>query len=743
MKIYGKKGEKIEATEIENILDLDDAFVRDYTDRKTYYIKDDKIYSLDGNNQIVLKTYAKGKLYLEYTVFPTEEAEDYATIIVTPIIGGIPKFIGYEEYLLTTIDGKTQEEKEQLLLKGCNDVLEMEGSETRIGSYEELLSMFSQSFGKEIKTTQDLVEAMGCTTFDELLTNSEFAIIMIYKDYMEYYQEYSNKYDNEISLMMTTPDEQEKSVSLTQSSISYPVTENGQYEFSAKYGDQTVTIIAEVNNIKEKEMYELAKESENTYKIETIEDLVGFSQNVNNGNSYKNQTIKLINSLDFNDDASYKNPNNTTFGDYNKDGVIEGLKQELTTGSGFIPIGSKYISAVNLKYDFKGIFDGNNNEIKDLYINNAKTSYVGLFGINYGEIKDFTIDGQIISDNTTRATIGGISSYNYGIITNIDSKINITSESNNYYIGGICGYNDNAKIINCRNIANINIERCTRVGGIAGDNSGIALIRGCGNTGNIIIKTAQEVGGIIGGNNTIDAIVNKCYNIGNITVLESAKGVGGIGGGYNDYSGVIVNCCNTGNIITKGEENYAGGIKGYQKYGFVVNCYNMGNIQVVEGTPKYVAGILADQDGTRIVNCYNAGDITVKGDNTFVGGISGSNYYANITKNIYNYGKLLLELTDTSKVGGITGQAYGEQYQNGKYLEGTWTKGIGNRADGAGSSETCTMDEIEEMLNVLNEEIILPDDYVLPEEATFCKWKIVEGVNNGFPIFEWQGGTNE
>ena len=47
------------------------------------------------------------------------------------------------------------------------------------------------------------------------------------------------------------------------------------------------------------------------------------------------------------------------------------------------------------------------------------------------------------------------------------------------------------------------------------------------------------------------------------------------------------------------------------------------------------------------------------------------------------------------------------------------------------------------MVNVLNVDQPVIGDYTLPESVKFNKWKIVQGVNDGYPILEWQGGTNE
>ena len=46
----------------------------------------------------------------------------------------------------------------------------------------------------------------------------------------------------------------------------------------------------------------------------------------------------LDNDIDFNNDLSYINSNNTNFGDFNEDGVTESIKKEVSESYGFQPI---------------------------------------------------------------------------------------------------------------------------------------------------------------------------------------------------------------------------------------------------------------------------------------------------------------------------------------------------------------------------------------------------------------------
>ena len=95
--------------------------------------------------------------------------------------------------------------------------------------------------------------------------------------------------------------------------------------------------------------------------INSIEDLVVFSYNVRNGNTYEGKTIKLGVNLDFNSKRSYSNPYRTDYGQYGYDGK---LIEKLNSGNGWNSIGNE----INIEQNnFKGIFDGNNKSI-GLYI---------------------------------------------------------------------------------------------------------------------------------------------------------------------------------------------------------------------------------------------------------------------------------------------------------------------------------------------------------------------------------------
>ena len=338
-----------------------------------------------------------------------------------------------------------------------------------------------------------------------------------------------------------------------------------------------------------KELTGLTEES--AYEIWCIEDLIEFSQNYS---KYKSSYIKLSKTLDFTSNLSY------TDGKMLNCNSIEELKKLLTdiSGSGFTPIAS-----------FAGTFDGQGNEIKNIYQN--REGNIGVFAqVTDATIKNLTVSG--------------------------------TLNSTNYTGGGICATGKDTIIINCTNKANIkesgkiNSENPS-VGGIVGKvlgNSNLKIIN-CHNEGNIVGDS--QTGGIVG--SMVGNIIN-CYNIGEVT--------GNLGANY----GAV------------------GGIAGYIQNGGIYNCYNIGKVtswNTSKGGYASAGGILGNSGQTAssvtVANVYNIGEVfgmTSTTNKILAGAIVGGYWYnsSNIctTKNTYFLGnsEILGYGTISDKIDGIT-----------------------------------------------------------------------------------------
>ena len=447
---------------------------------------------------------------------------------------------------------------------------------------------------------------------------------------------------------------------------------------------------------------EEASNEANTINIEYIEDLLDFSNEVYSGNTYVDYTIKLINTLDFADNASYKNYEDTSYGDINEDGTVEGIKEELSKGKGFRPIGDNYAQS------FEGTFDGNGKEIKNIYINRSYS--VGLFGelSNGVTIKNLGLSGTIKAGE--HDNLGGIVGELYGgtiincynnatliggerkggivglcsepvddIGITIKNCYNKAELSGDGVVGGIIGTSFTTKklnVINCYNEGKI--IGTDRVGGIIGhvgtgnrssfEYCELVNIDNCYNKGEIISESqSYMVGGLVGDLKAKKIVLSNSYNSGNIDVKSSPYLGGLVGSLTNCYDVNISNCYNEGTIkdeILTSRYNYphVGGLIGYDEYYCninIYNCNNSGDINVVTGnisSDVYTGGIIGKANREDIIyNCYNTGETLISGKtNASSGGISG---YCGKINTCYNTGNIIANSSDEYiHVAGICGQ---------------------------------------------------------------------------------------
>ena len=251
------------------------------------------------------------------------------------------------------------------------------------------------------------------------------------------------------------------------------IVEEGKIVIDKSPGD--ITKDENGNNLK-------GDESE-PYEIWCIEDLCDFSNRINNKNTTDSYVI-LMQTLDFKSNRSYVNGKILTEGLISSCNSIEELKNSLTEGEGFTPIGILPSTG-----SFEGTFEGNNKEIRNLYVN--REGYAGLFGETFNaNINNLGITGSVKSaDNTAGGIAGYCDKSNYN---NCYNKAIIVS---NIYAGGILGATggNSININNCYNLGNVTAPNNT--GGIAGRCSG--KVEGCYNLGHIK-STEANAGGLIG-----------------------------------------------------------------------------------------------------------------------------------------------------------------------------------------------------------------------------------------------------
>ena len=249
--------------------------------------------------------------------------------------------------------------------------------------------------------------------------------------------------------------------------------------------------------------------------------------------------------------------------------------------------------------EFKGTFDGKNNTISDMKIEGAVAfERIGLFGrLSNATVMNLTVTGSITPE-----------SY---------------SGQGTLSIGGIVGYMNNTKIINCHNtcmitcqISNIQVN----AGGIACDNAGgSSYIYASSNSGNIdITGSISGAGGIIA-TLRFGSKVAFCFNSGSVKT-QSRSSTGGIIGSGNGTSEVS-NCYSTDDITIISSSSsgnvYCGGIAG-EFGGKTTSCYATGAVSATHNVNScYAGGIIGT--GGWVDNCLalNKGEIAVSGSASY------------------------------------------------------------------------------------------------------------------------------
>ena len=421
-------------------------------------------------------------------------------------------------------------------------------------------------------------------------------------------------------------------------------------------------------------------------EISTVEDLVELGQYVDGGEETKDKKYLLINSINFNDDNSYVDPNSTTYGDINGDGVVKSIKEEVTSGRGFNPIGYVTLAPGTSTWTsdikrFEGIFDGMGNRISNLYINREDANQA-LFAVTNGKIRNLVVtgntkgaisgyayesalvvgrletNGQIDNVNVSGTVTGN--SYSGGIIGKADSNTKITSSNSTVNIvtstgasnfGGIVGGAEGSIIENC--IAELKMTgEFSQVGGIAGIATNTKISKSKAKFDVSGTGTSKLLGGIVG--RLVSSTIED--SSANSTIKASAA-VGGLAGvAYTDSA--IKNSHATANIkimYSSSTLGYVGGLVGQTMTSNLLDSYANVNITVDaalgDSELKFVGGLLGcGLEASKIINSYAKGDIVLN-RGRHAGGLAGLtvDYVSN------SYSEVNLNTNFDQEVGGIIG----------------------------------------------------------------------------------------
>ena len=281
-----------------------------------------------------------------------------------------------------------------------------------------------------------------------------------------------------------------------------------------------------------------------------------------------NGRYELVRDLDFNSDASYRDPINRekwTVSNY-----------EDSTDTGWLPIGS-------LIYHFTGIFKGNGHTIFNLQINRDTANYQGLFAFlrSGSAIRNVGLLNVKIEGGRY---VGGLAGLNRGTIIN---GYAVGEFSGNSLIGGIAGENS-GKVINSY-ARSVMLRGSSHFGGLVGTNIGLVINSHA--TARILAGQTINSGGLIGWN-AIGASVINSYASGDI------RGASPLGGLIGFNRGSITNSYATSNVSGIG----VGGLVGNNPLftAMITNSYAAGNVSGSGG------GLVSDNVGVISASYWDA-----------------------------------------------------------------------------------------------------------------------------------------
>ena len=226
-------------------------------------------------------------------------------------------------------------------------------------------------------------------------------------------------------------------------------------------------------------------------------------------------------------------------------GYTELASPTANEGSGWQPIGI-------WPNQFTGSFDGQEFEIRDMFIDRRGEDNVGLFSY-VGRGATIVGVALINADVTGRAYVGALAGHDHhGSVSNCYSTGNVAGHT---HVGGLIG-ESGATVSNTYSTASV--TGSFEVGGLIGQNHG--TISRSYTTGSV---TGDEyVGGLVGWNH--EGTLSNCYSSG------SVDGVWIVGGLVGHNRGSVSNCYSTGNVI--GLE-IVGGMMGRNYQGTVNNSF--------------------------------------------------------------------------------------------------------------------------------------------------------------------------
>lgn len=300
-------------------------------------------------------------------------------------------------------------------------------------------------------------------------------------------------------------------------------------------------------------------------------------------------------------------------------GIVFKLTQDVTLPANWTPIGCVKGQS---NRTFGGVFDGGNNTIKGLSINDT-TSVSGLFGFVSGgtirnlkvegasvkagsyagilfgkaenaEIKDCSISGDLVGSDFVGGLGGSLSG------SKIENVTIVGSVQGNGSVGGVVANVISSTLTNVSNAAMVSGK--STVGGIVSTLSMNSVIELCTNTG--AVSGSMDVAGVVAKASKTE--VKQSGNQGLVTAeSNSMSSVGGVVAVASN-SAVLTQVYNTG-AINGGDAIGVGGIAGkFITKAAVTGAFNHGQIAA---TNAAIGGIIGKAEDCTVTGAYNAGVI--------------------------------------------------------------------------------------------------------------------------------------
>lgn len=210
------------------------------------------------------------------------------------------------------------------------------------------------------------------------------------------------------------------------------------------------------------------------------------------------------------------------------------------SGMVLTPVAPDMVASMDYQFEgtpFTGVVDGQGHTLRYIVMSQPNEDFVGLFGAigAGGRVENLRLEAILVQG---RLSVGALAGLNQGTIAGCRSEGVV--EGDYYHCGGLVGDNNGGTISMSQTKGTVLGDLW--VGGLAGYHHNGGTIQSC--------YAGAEVRG-------------RSY-------------LGGLAGFMEDWTSTIVDCYATGDVT--GTTTIAGGLVGYLRFGFVRQCYSMGDV---------------------------------------------------------------------------------------------------------------------------------------------------------------------